>query len=55
MNMDSASHVLNEMHYPDEFSLLALILGYANSSRMKDARIFLIVQKVILVLCYGTP
>lgn len=37
-DMDSASHVLNVMQDPDEFSLSALISGYSNSGRMEDAR-----------------
>ncbi|KAK4843810.1 hypothetical protein QYF36_012886 [Acer negundo] len=34
----SANHVLNTMKEPDDFSLSALIWGYANCGRMNDAR-----------------
>ncbi|KAB1220899.1 hypothetical protein CJ030_MR3G022611 [Morella rubra] len=36
---DTASHVLNLLKEPDDFSISALISGYANCGRMSDARI----------------
>nr|POE85909.1 putative pentatricopeptide repeat-containing protein, mitochondrial [Quercus suber] len=35
---DSANHALNMLKEPDDFSLSALISGYANCGRMNDAR-----------------
>lgn len=37
-DLDSAHCVLNTMEEPDDFSLSALITGYANHGRMNDAR-----------------
>ena len=37
-DLDSAHCVLNRMEEPDDFSLSALITGYANHGRMNDAR-----------------
>ncbi|CAK9174299.1 unnamed protein product [Ilex paraguariensis] len=37
-DMDSASHVLNFMEDPDDFSLSALISGYSSCGRISDAR-----------------
>ncbi|KAJ4841680.1 putative pentatricopeptide repeat-containing protein, mitochondrial [Turnera subulata] len=36
--LDGANSVLNMMEEPDDFSLSALITGYANHGRIKDAR-----------------
>ncbi|XP_019151695.1 PREDICTED: putative pentatricopeptide repeat-containing protein At1g77010, mitochondrial isoform X1 [Ipomoea nil] len=37
-DLESAHHILSRMLIPDDFSLSAMILAYANCGRMKDAR-----------------
>ncbi|KAK3011093.1 hypothetical protein RJ639_011547 [Escallonia herrerae] len=37
-DLDSASHALNAMDDPDDFSLSALISGYSNCGRIDEAR-----------------
>ncbi|XP_073134801.1 putative pentatricopeptide repeat-containing protein At1g77010, mitochondrial [Henckelia pumila] len=37
-DLDSASHLLDAMEYPDDYSMSSLMAGYANCGRMNDAR-----------------